>query len=97
MKATTLKTPQSRQRNAVVLDSWNDLLFLIEDQDRHGQTVWMVRLRLGDLPPWRYGPFDTMTAAREAFSTLIEFIHRELEVLFCEAGSRAGCDSNEEY
>jgi len=59
--------------------------------------VWNVRLRLGSLPPWRYGPFGTKNAAREAFSTLIAFVDRELELLVCEAGNRAGCDSNEEY
>src|SRR5205807_962038 len=48
--------------------------------------VWNVRLTLGDMPPWRYGPFDTKKAAQEAFSTIIAFVDRELELLVCDAG-----------
>ena len=97
MATATIQAKQTTRPDTITLDAWRNLLFLVQEPDRHGNTVWNVRLRLGDLPPWRYGPFDTKKAAREAFSTLIEFVDRELELLFCEAGNRAGCDSNEEY
>lgn len=88
---------QTTRAGSITLDSWNHLLVLVQESDRHGNTVWNVRLSLGDLPPWRYGPFGTKKAAREVFSTLIAFVDRELDVMCCEAGNRAGCDSNEEY
>ena len=97
MTTATVHAKQTTRPASITLDSWNNLLFLVQEPDRHRKTVGMVRLRLGDLPPWRYGPFDTKKAAREAFSTLIAFVDRELEVLFCEAGNRADYDSNEEY
>lgn len=92
-----LKTHQAIREGSVTVDSWNDILFLIKEPDRHGQTVWNVRLVLGSLPPWRYGTFETEEAAHEAFAKIIEFVDRWLAEMFCEAGNRANCDSNEEY
>ena len=97
MTTATVLAKQTTRPDSITLDSWHLILFLVQEPDRHGNTVWNVRLNLGDLPPWRYGPFGTKKAAREAFSTLIAFVDRELELLVCEAGNRAGCDSNEEY
>lgn len=97
MTTATVQAKQTKQASSITLDSWNNLLFLVQEPDRHGNTVWNVRLSLGNLPPWRYGPFDTKQAAREAFSTLSGFVGDELVDVCCEAGNRAGCDSNEEY
>lgn len=97
MTTATIHGQQTTRPDSITLDSWHNLLFLVQEPDRHGNTVWNVRMRLGDLPPWRYGFFDTKKAARDAFAILVTFVDRELDVMCCEAGTRAGCDSNEEY
>lgn len=97
MTTATVSAKPTTRPDSITLDSWNNILFLVQEPDRHGSTVWNVRLCLGDLPPWQYGLFETKIAARETFFTLVTFVDGELEVLFCNAGNRAGCESNEEY
>jgi hypothetical protein len=97
MTTATIQGKQTTRPDSITLDSWNNLLFLVQEPDRHGRTMWVVRLRLGDLPPWRYGPFETETVARDGFSTLIEFVAGELDDMCCEAGNRSGGESNEEH
>jgi hypothetical protein len=97
MTTATVHAKQTTRPASITLDSWNNILFLVQEPDRHGSTVWNVRLSLGDLPPWRYGPFDTKKAAREAFSTLVAYVDGQLSEMCCEAGNRAECVGNEEY
>ena len=94
---TTLETTQSVARNAKDLESWNDLLFLIEEPDRHGKTVWNIRLKFGSRPPWRYGPYESKGAARKAFASMVKALRSELLDLVCELDSAAECAGNEEF
>ena len=97
MTTATAQAKPNTRVEPLTLDSWKNILFLVQEPDQHGNTVWNVRLRLGDLPPWRYGTFDTKKAAREAFSTLIAYVGGQLGDMCCEAGNRAECTGNEEY
>ena len=74
MTTATVHAKQTTRPASITLDSWHNILFLVQEPDRHGNTVWNVRLSVGDLPPWRYGSFHTKKAARDAFSTLIAFV-----------------------
>lgn len=96
MGTAILRTKPTRA-GSITLDSWQKILTLAQEPNRHGQAMWVVRLSLGDLPPWRYGPFETEKAARIAYSTLIEFVDKGLSELGCEAGNRSGAESNEEH
>lgn len=97
MTTTTVQATGLTKKDPITIESWNNVLFMMQEPDRHGNTVWNIRLALGDLPPWRYGPFESKKDAHAAFSALIAFVDRELLHLCCEAGNQAGCDGNEEY
>lgn len=97
MNAATVQTPAGQREGAVTLDSWESLLFLVRDPDRHGRPVFNVRLVIGTLPPWRYGPFQTEENAREGFAALRSAVQSELLELFCEMGDVAGVCGNEEF
>lgn len=66
MNAVLTKT-RTEKKASIVVDSWNSLIFLVHEPDRYGHLVWNVRLVLGDLPPWRFGPFDKK---KDAVSTM---------------------------
>lgn len=57
----------TEEQDSTVIESWNDIVFLIHEPDRHGRLVWSVRLAVGDLTPWKFGPFDSK---REAVSVM---------------------------
>ena len=97
MTTTTSQAKQTTRAGSLTLDSWNNLLVVAQEPDRHRQPMWVVRLSLVDLPPWRYGPFETEQAARDAFSTLVIFVDGALGEMCCEAANRADCESNEEH
>lgn len=69
----------------------------MQKPDRHGNTVWNVRLSLGELPPWRYGPFETIAEAKDAFKVITEYLAHALWEHAVEAGNQAGGDSSEEH
>lgn len=61
-----------------IMDSWNNLVFLIHEPDRHGHLVWFVRLAVGDLTPWRFGPFDSKREAVSVMNRLSESVEDAL-------------------
>jgi hypothetical protein len=97
MAIKTMQPTQTTRRDSITLDSWNNILFLAQEPNRHGETVWNIRLILGDLPPWRYGQFTTKAAAMKAFAIVRDYLADALWEHAVEAGNRAGCDVNEEY
>ncbi len=97
MTTATVHMSEPTRKDSITLDSWNGILFLVQEPDRHGTIVWNVRLIIGDLPPQRYGPFFTKKAAREAFSTIAPFVNESLSEMFNEAGNQAHCDGNDEF
>lgn len=68
MTTATIHAKQTTLASSLTLDSWNNILFLVQEPDRHGNTVWNVRLSLGDLPPWRYGPRDQESRPRRVLN-----------------------------
>lgn len=47
---TTIQAQQPPRAGSITLDSWQNMLVLAQKPDRHRQTMWVVRLSLGDLP-----------------------------------------------
>lgn len=94
---STPETTKSVTRNDKTLEAWNDILFLVEEPDRYGKTVWNIRLRFGNRPPWRYGPYESKGAARKSFASMVKALHSELLDVVCELDWAAGCAGNEEF
>lgn len=84
-------------RDQVVVDSWNKLLFLVRQPDRHGRMVWNARLIFGDYAPFRYGPFETEKEARAMFKILAQHLDEALWELCNEAANHVTCRVNEEF
>ena len=97
MKAAPIDGSAARRDQAAILDSWAEILVLIQEPDRHGQTVYNVRLQVGSLPPWRYGPVTTEEEGRRLFSTLRGAVSDELADLVSEVGVQAGVCGHEEF
>ena len=87
----------SATRDPKVVDSWNHLVFLFQERDRHGRLAWNVRLILGDLNPFRYGPLETEKEARAVFKTLTKHLDGALWELGNEAAYHLTCCVNEEF
>jgi hypothetical protein len=95
--STPIARPAARRDQAVTIDSWADVLVLVREPDRHGHTVYNVRLHFGTLPPWRYGPVSTEEEARRLFSTLRGAVSDALADLVSEVGVQAGVCGHEEF
>lgn len=93
----TVGVVPGQRSGAKIIDSWANVLFLYEEPNRLGRTIFNVRLRVGDFAPWRYGTFETEDEARAAFVKIRDRVELGLVDLFCEVGNRAGCSGNEEY
>lgn len=86
-----------QRSGAKILDSWANLLFLYEEPNRLGRTVYNVRLIFGHLPAWRYGAYETEEEARTAFSALSDYLEPKIEDLCTEAGHHISSCANQEY
>jgi len=47
-----------------VIDNWGSTVFLIKGKDRYGNLAYSLRMVIGELRPWRFGPYRSK---REAF------------------------------
>lgn len=95
METVITKAPTERNTSAIV-ESWSNLVFLEHEPDRHGQLAWNVRLVLGDLPPWRFGPFQTKKNAASAMCRLIQLFDEAIGDIPAELAGFAGCAANQE-
>lgn len=95
---STVHTPISSQSStSTAVDSWSNLIFLVHEPNRHGALVWNVRLVVGDLPPWRFGPFHTENEARKAMDRLIELFEEAVGDIPAELAFFTGCAANQEF
>lgn len=95
METVITKAPTEKNASTIV-ESWSNLVFLGHEPDRHGQLVWNVRLALGDLPPWRFGPFQTKKDAVSAMDRLIELFDEAIGDIPAELAGFVGCAANQE-
>lgn len=87
---------QTEKPVSTVIESWSNLVFLVHEADRHGGLVWIVRLVLGELPPWRFGPFDSKMDARAAMARLTEVFENAIGDIPFEIGFDFRCSANQE-
>ncbi len=99
MTTTALQVdqPVSGSCSAMVQNSWMDILFLVQEPDRYGKTVWNIRLQFGNRPPWRYGPYKSKVAAQKAFGSMVKSLDSELMDVSCQLEWAGGCSGNEEF
>lgn len=93
----TVGVVPSQRSGAKILDNWMNVLFLYEEPNRLGRTVYNVRLIFGNLPAWRYGPYKTEEEARTEFSSLSDYLEPRIEDLCTEAGNHISACANQEY
>lgn len=82
-------SPQDPNPTSIQIASWNDVLLLTRELDRHKQPRFYVRLVLGDMPARRYGPFPSLQAAKRGYSAMIERFYPDLLDLCNELGGIA--------
>jgi hypothetical protein len=95
MEAVITQAPTEKNVSTVI-DSWNNLVFLVREPDRHGDLVWIVRLVLGDLPPWKFGPFDSKKDARAAMTRLTEVFENSIGDIPFNISFEFRCSANQE-
>lgn len=61
--ATMAKDSTLRDFETIV-DKWGETVFLIKRKDRDGNLAYSLRMTIGELRPWRFGPYRT---EREAY------------------------------
>lgn len=76
MSQTTAALPSDSSQQgptnpSITIASWNDLVLLVRELDRHKKPGFYVRLVLGDMPQRRYGPFHSLQAAKRSYGEMI--------------------------
>lgn len=66
---------------ARVIQSWEQLVFLVEEPNARGERAWFVRVRLGELPAWRVGPYDSQREASLGFERVCDRLFNGLQAL----------------
>jgi hypothetical protein len=69
MKTSTLAmaqepSPRLLPRSSITIASWNDVLVLVRETDRHGQPALFIRVTFGEMAPRRFGPFPSLKQAK---------------------------------
>lgn len=93
----TMTLPFPLKDGNTVLDSNENFLFLCQELNRKGETMYVVRLVLGDRAPVLYAPFLTEEKGREAFLKASDRAGDLLIDLECEIGGILGIDTSFEY
>jgi hypothetical protein len=93
--ATSAPLPSGNSRKnttpvSIQIASWNDVMLLTRELDRHKQPRFYVRLVLGDMPARRYGPFPSLQAAKRGYNAMIDRFYPDLLDLCNELGGIAG-------
>jgi hypothetical protein len=61
-----VSTPSSKrsEQKSVIIDSLDDVFFLVREPNRFVKPTLFIRLRLGEIAPRRYGPFPDLKQAK---------------------------------
>ncbi len=101
-KTKILRDPESdHQRLATrfggtIIDSSGDNVFLLSERNRHGVTQHYIRVIIGNLPPYRYGPWLQPEQAHLAFKAATEYLEKHIdEVLWDLQNVEIEVDSRE--
>ncbi len=70
--ATALKALKPTKPGSTTFKHWKDLIFLVKEPNRKGIPVWWVRVVVGDLDPFRAGPYSSEKEARKKFATIVD-------------------------
>ena len=67
--ATSAPLPSDNSRKdttraSIQIASWNDVLMLVREPNRHGKPVLFIRIMFGKMEPRRFGPFPNLKQAQ---------------------------------
>ncbi|HSQ90673.1 MAG TPA: hypothetical protein VLM19_00710 [Nitrospiraceae bacterium] len=65
------QSPTPSTRSSITVSSWNDVLMLVREPDRHGKPVLFIRIMFGKMEPCRYGPFPSLKQAKACYREMV--------------------------
>lgn len=65
-------------RSSITITSWNDVLVLVREPDRHSRPALFIRITFGEMAPRRYGPFPNLKKAQACHREMVTQLHATL-------------------
>lgn len=78
-----------------IVENWGETVFLIKGKDRHGNQVYSLRMCIGELDPWRFGPYASKREAIREMERLTTEIFERTSNIPAEMGGEYA--SNQEW
>src|SRR4051812_35438699 len=70
-------SPEPTTRSSITIASWNDVLILVRETDRHGQALF-IRVTFGEMAPRSYGPFPNIKQAKACHREMVTHLENTL-------------------
>jgi len=86
----------AKRVSSLVVESRSGIASVFRERDRHGNIVYYVRLAIGDLTPWKFGPFDSKEDAVSVMNRLGELVETAIGDIPADIVSHAHCEFSQE-
>ena len=93
--ATSAPLPSDNSRKdttraSIQIASWNDVLMLVREPNRHGKPVLFIRIMFGKMEPRRFGPFPNLKQAQACHREMVRHLNDTLLDEINELGDICG-------